>query len=101
MLADLPPSSWATLLTVGADAIATATPALVEPVKCIISMSLCSDRAAPTIGPIPLTRLKTPAGTFAASNISANIIPQNGVISLGFNTIVHPDAIAEATFVHI
>ena len=50
----------------GADACATATPALVEPVKCIISISLCSDIAAPTTGPIPFTKLKTPAGTPAA-----------------------------------
>ena len=81
--------------------MATATPALVEPVKCIISISLCSDRAAPTMGPNPFTRLKTPGGTLAASRISANIIPQNGVISLGFNTMVQPEAIAEATLVHI
>ena len=39
IFADFPPSSCATLLTVGAEAIATATPALVEPVKCIISIS--------------------------------------------------------------
>ena len=40
ILADLPPNSCATRLTVSADAFATAIPALVEPVKLIISISL-------------------------------------------------------------
>ena len=39
MLADLPPSSWATRLTLSAAALATAMPARVEPVKVIMSMS--------------------------------------------------------------
>ncbi len=39
MLADLPPSSWATRFTVGAAACATSTPARVEPVNDIMSTS--------------------------------------------------------------
>ena len=39
ILADLPPNSWLTRLTVSADAFATATPPRVEPVKDIISIS--------------------------------------------------------------
>ena len=66
MLGDLPPSSWATRLTVGAAFWATWAPARVEPVKDIMSTPGCFDSAAPTVGPSPLTRLKTPAGTPAS-----------------------------------
>ena len=84
-------------LTVSADALATAIPALVEPVKDIISISLCEDIASPTVGPSPLTRLNTPAGTPASSRISANKIAFKGAISDGFKTIVQPAARAGAT----
>ena len=40
MFADLPPNSCETLFTVAADAVATATPPLVDPVNDIISISL-------------------------------------------------------------
>ena len=63
---DLPPSSCATRLTVGAAACATSTPARVEPVIEIMSTSGCVASAAPTSGPSPWTRLKTPAGTPAS-----------------------------------
>ena len=62
MFGDLPPSSWATRLTVSAAAFATCAPARVEPVKDTMSMPGCAAIAAPTVGPSPLTRLKTPAG---------------------------------------
>jgi hypothetical protein len=68
---DLPPSSCATRLTVGAAASATATPARVEPVIEIMSTSGWDARPAPTVGPSPLTRLKTPAGKPASSIASA------------------------------
>ena len=48
----------------------------------------------PTSGPVPLTRLKTPAGAPAASMISANRMPLIGAISLGFRTTVQPAASA-------
>ena len=48
MLADLPPSSCATRLTVSAEALATAMPARVEPVNDIMSMPGCGDIASPT-----------------------------------------------------
>ena len=51
IFADLPPNSCWTLLTVGAEAWATAIPALVEPVNDIMSTFGCSDKAAPTVGP--------------------------------------------------
>ena len=81
MLADLPPSSCATRLTVSAAAFATATPARVEPVNDIMSMPGCDDIAAPTVGPSPLTRLKTPAGTPASWSTSAISIAFSGAIS--------------------
>ena len=66
MFADLPPSSCATLLTVSAAPLATAIPALVDPVNYIISILGCEDIASPTVGPSPLIRLNTPAGTPAS-----------------------------------
>ena len=54
--------------------------------------------AWPTPGPSPLTRLKTPAGTPAASMTSANTTPLKGAISLGFSTMVQPAASAGRTF---
>src|SRR5262249_56903336 len=62
MLADLPPSSCVTRLTLAAAAIATATPARVDPVNDIMSTPGCEEMASPTVGPSPFTRLKTPAG---------------------------------------
>ena len=79
-------------MTLSADAFATATPPLVEPVKDIMSISGWADIASPTTGPIPFIRLKTPAGTFASSNISAITIDERGAISEGFNMAVHPAA---------
>ena len=52
MLADLPPSSWATRFTVGAAFWATSMPARVEPVNDTMSTSGCDDSAAPTVGAV-------------------------------------------------
>src|SRR6266478_4446566 len=65
-------------LTVGAARLATSTPARVEPVNEIMSMSGCSLMAAPTSGPRPLTRLNTPFGTPASCRISAKINADDG-----------------------
>ena len=97
MLGDLPPSSCATRFTLGAASIATCVPARVEPVKDIMSTSGCLDSAAPTLGPAPLTRLNTPAGTPASCMISAHTCAERGAISLGFSTTVQPTASAGAT----
>lgn len=94
---DLPPSSWATRLTVGAAACATRTPARVEPVIEIMSTCGCDARAAPTIGPVPLTRLMTPGGQPASCITSANSKALSGDNSLGFNTTVQPAASAGPT----
>src|SRR5258706_13367482 len=94
---DLPPSSWLTRLTVGAARLATSTPARVEPVNEIMSISGCSLMAAPTSGPRPLIRLKTPLGTPASCRISAKISADVGVNSDGFRIMVQPAASAGAT----
>jgi hypothetical protein len=90
----LPPSSWHTRLTVWAAFFATSMPAGVEPVKDTMSTPGCELIAAPTVGPSPLTRLKTPGETPAASRISAKIRPEKGAISEGLMTIVQPVASA-------
>ena len=97
MLGDLPPSSWLTRLIVSAAARATAAPAAVEPVKDTMSSPGCDEIAAPTVGPSPITMLNTPAGTPAASRISAWMMALKGVNSDGFKTIVQPAASAGAT----
>jgi hypothetical protein len=56
------------------------------------------DIASPTIGPIPLIRLNTPAGTFASWSISAIIIDERGAISEGLSIAVHPEAKQGASF---
>src|ERR1700712_1652950 len=94
---DLPPSSWLTRFTVGAARLATSTPARVEPVNEIMSISGCSLMAAPTSGPRPLTRLNTPLGTPASWRISAKISADDGVNSDGFKIMVQPAASAGAT----
>ncbi len=101
MFGDLPPSSWCTRFKVGAAARATSTPARVEPVIETMSMSGWAAMAAPTTGPSPCTRLKTPGGRPAASRISAKIWPEKGAISEGFKTTVQPTASAGATLAQI
>ena len=98
MLAPLPPSSRATRLTVSAEAWVTATPARVEPVKLIMSMSGWRLIASPTVGPSPLTRLNTPLGKPASSMNSAKSSEDIGAISDGFSTTVQPTPTAGTTF---
>src|SRR5258708_37876924 len=97
MLADLPPSSWATRLTVGAAARATSMPARVDPVNDSLSLSGRAERQAPTLMPSPLTRLNTPAGAPASSRISADRMAFRGGPSDGLSTIVQPVARARAS----
>ena len=61
-----------------------------------VHVGMRGDRLA-DVGPSPLTRLNTPAGTPASCRISANTMPDNGAISLGLSTIVHPAPSAGAT----
>ena len=101
MLGDFPPSSCVTRFAVGAAACATSAPARVEPVIEIMSTSGCADMAAPTVSPVPLTRLKTPGGTPASCSTCAKRSALNGESSLGFSTMVHPAASAGATLAAI
>ena len=63
-----------------------------------MSTSGCAASAAPTSGPVPLTRLNTPAGTPASCTTSANSSALSGDSSLGLSTTVHPAASAGPTF---
>ena len=73
IFADLPPSSCVTRLMPSAAAFATSRPARVEPVKDTKSISGCDAIAAPTVGPSPFTKLKTPSGKPDSAIISASI----------------------------
>ena len=53
--------------------------------------------ASPTTGPVPPTRLNTPAGNPAASMASASTHALSGATSDGLRTTVHPAANAGAT----
>ena len=96
-LADLPPSSSATLAMRSAAACEMARPVAVEPVNDTMSTPGWPAMAAPTIGPVPVTRLSTPAGTPASSAASNSRYATSGVSSLGLRTTVQPAASAAAT----
>ena len=101
MLADLPPSSWWTLVTLAAATSATRVPARVEPVNDTMSTSGWAAIASPTTGPTPDTRLNTPAGKPNSSMMSAKRKAFRGATSLGLRTTVQPTAMAGATFAMI
>jgi hypothetical protein len=96
-LADLPPSSRATRLTVPAAISLTRRPARVEPVKDTMSTSGWAAMASPTTGPVPGTRLSTPGGRPTSSATSASTYADSGATSLGLSTTVQPAASAAAT----
>ena len=66
-----------------------------------MSVSGCATIASPTTGPVPVTRLKTPAGSPTSSTISASTKALSGTTSLGFSTTVQPAASAGATLLAI
>jgi hypothetical protein len=96
-LADLPPSSSATRAIRSAAACVIARPVAVEPVNETMSTSGCPAIAAPTTGPVPVTRLSTPGGSPASSAASTSRYATSGVSSLGLSTTVQPAASAAAT----
>ena len=100
-LADLPPSSSATRLTVSAATWVTRLPARVEPVNDTMSTSGWAAMASPTTGPTPVTRLNTPGGRPTESMISAKMKALSGATSLGLSTTVQPAASAGATLATI
>ena len=92
MLADLPPSSRQTRLTVSAAAAPTCAPAAVDPVNEIMSTPGWRDSASPTSRPVPFTRLNTPGGSSASCSTWAINVPLAAEFRLGLATIVHPAA---------
>ena len=96
-LGDFPPSSRATAFTLWDASSLTRLPARVEPVNDTMSTSGWAAMASPTTGPVPVTRLKTPAGRPTSSMISARMNAFSGVTSLGLSTTVQPAARAGAT----
>src|SRR5690625_357443 len=95
---DLPPSSIDRPFRVGAALAKIDSPVVVSPVKEIKSTPGCLTSASPATSPMPLTRLNAPSGRPASSKIPAHDDADKGVNSAGFNTTVHPDASAGASF---
>ena len=86
----LPPiSSWNLAPRLSA-ASAMRFPVATEPVKLIASMPGWSMIACPTTEPLPITRLKTPAGSPARLMMSASAQAQPGTRSAGLNTTQLP-----------
>ena len=101
MFADFPPSSKLTFFKlVCAAAMAIARPVAVDPVNAILSISMCSESALPTLDPSPFTKLKVPAGKPTLLKISANFRVERVVVSAGLKTIVQPAASAGPIFLH-
>ena len=95
--ADLPPSSSATRLMSPPAMAAMWRPARVEPVNDTMSTSGCRTSASPTSGPVPCTRLNTPAGRSACRIASARRKALVGPSSDGLSTTVQPASSAGAT----
>src|SRR3954453_15742001 len=100
-LADLPPSSQVTGLTVCDASSLTRLPARVEPVNETASTPGWAAIASPTTGPNAVTRLNTPAGRPSSAKISADTKALSGTTSDGLSTTVHPAAMAGATLAAI
>jgi hypothetical protein len=95
----LPPSSSVTgfkLLRAAASMIRR--PTSVEPVKAILSTSMCEESAAPMVPPGPFTMLTTPGGKPTLAMSFAMYRAVSGVNSDGFSTTVFPVASAGAIF---
>ena len=65
-------------------------PTSFEPVKTMPSMPALSTSSWPTTLPLPVTKLKTPAGKPASAVASYSFRPRNGVSVAGLNTTVLP-----------
>src|SRR5699024_6154670 len=73
-------------------------PTSVEPVNVIIRTALLESIASPISLEFPVTRLTTPFGMPARSNILTTSIADSGVTVAGFKTTVQPAAKAGPTF---
>src|SRR6187551_989242 len=81
-----------------AAALATPAPTLPEPVKLTARTSGASMSAGPIACPVPMSTLKTPAGTPAVEAHSARKSADRADDSAGFKTTVLPNANAGAAF---
>ena len=95
-LGDLPPSSRVRGRMRSAAIRPISLPARSEPVNATLRTSGCSTIAAPTSGPVPVTTLKTPAGSphSTASRASSSVLAE--VNSDGLATTTLPAASAGA-----
>src|SRR3990172_23871 len=98
MLGDLPPSSSESRLSVPAASRMICLPISVEPVNAILSTRGSRTSAIPALPPGPVTTLKTPSGSPASWQSSANLSAVSGVSDAGFRTTVLPAASAGAIF---
>ncbi len=100
--ADLPPSSSATRLTRTGSELGDAAPG---PRRAgeghHVHIRVAAPAPRPPTRPVPQSRLKTPAGSPAASMISARMKALSGATSLGLSTTVQPAASAGATLAAI
>ena len=98
ILADLPPSSRVTFLTVAEAILIISRPTSVLPVKAILSTSGWVQRTLPSSPPGPVITLTTPSGRLAALAASAMMSAVRGVADAGFSTTVLPMASAGPIF---
>ena len=73
-------------------------PTSFDPVKPTLSTLGLVTNGAPAVSPNPVITLRTPAGSPASSRILGISSAVSGVCSAGLSTMVHPAAIAGATF---
>ena len=97
MVISSPPSSSEIFFPVPAVAIRNTFPISVEPVNATFLTFWCSASVCP-MAPFPVITLKTPGGSPASAQISANNNADNWVADAGFKTTVFPMARAGATF---
>src|SRR5229473_2882129 len=92
MLADLPPSSNDSRLSVLEAVVMIVCPVTVSPVNEMSLMSGCSASRVPTTGPGPATMLSTPSGSPASAQISPSSSGVMGATEAGLMTHVLPAA---------
>src|SRR5450432_1971312 len=93
-----PPISNDSFLKAGAAVRAISAPVRVLPVKEMPRTSGWAVNAAPTLGPSPCTRFKTPLGSPASAESRPSQSAVTGVTSEGLATTQFPAASAGATF---
>ena len=98
MIAFLPPISSEMRLPSAPPRPAMPSPTSVEPVNEMTAMPGWATMGSPTWAPLPNTRLRTPAGSPAASKIFAKCQAISGVSPAGLNTAVLPATSAGISF---